>query len=175
MRAFLVAGPAGVGKSTLGRALARRTGAVLLDLDTATNPLLDLLFADRAGHWNDDVNRAVVRPARYAVLRDLARAQVDLGHDVVLVAPWTLELAGGPEWQALLAAVAPARPTPLWLTAPADVIDARKLARREPRDRAAYARDPARPAIDHLVVDAQLPTEQQVDLVLGGQVGMLEP
>jgi mannitol-1-/sugar-/sorbitol-6-phosphatase len=52
--AVAVAGVAGSGKSTLGRALARALGAPLLDLDSLTNPLLDALppevFTPGAGH-----------------------------------------------------------------------------------------------------------------------------
>lgn len=88
MRVVVVAGPAGAGKSTLGRALAAQMHAALLDLDDLTNPILDALWSG-AGHWNDPEHRALVRPARYAVLRAAAAAQVATGVDVVLVAPFT--------------------------------------------------------------------------------------
>ena len=88
MRVVVVAGPAGAGKSTLGRALAAEMRAALLDLDDLTNPILDALWSG-AGHWNDGEHRALVRPARYAVLRAAAAAQVATGVDVVLVAPFT--------------------------------------------------------------------------------------
>jgi sugar-phosphatase len=172
MTAWVVAGRAGTGKSTLGLALARATGSVLLDLDTLTNPLLDLLHGDSPGHWNDDDRRSVVRPARYAALRAVAASQVLLGLDVVLVAPFTAELAGGPEWQQLCAALAPATPTVVWLHAPDDVLAARVRGRAEPRDareRAVVAVVP--PRVPHLAVDATLPTEKQVSLVLGMGTG----
>ena len=108
MTAWVVAGPAGSGKSTLGRALAHARSAVLLDLDTATNSLLGAVIADAtwgAGHWNEPQHREVVRPARYAVLRALAGDQVL--DELVMVAPFTAELGGGPEWEALVLAVAP--------------------------------------------------------------------
>lgn len=167
LTAFVVAGRAGAGKSTLGLALARATGAVLLDLDTLTNPLLDLLHAGEAGHWNDDGRRSVVRPARYAALRAVASTQVSLGLDVVLVAPFTAELGGGTEWRQLRGMLAPADPRVVWLHAPAEVLAQRVRGRAEPRDageRSVVAVVP--PRVPHLAVDATLPTEEQVSLVL---------
>jgi sugar-phosphatase len=171
--AFVVAGPAGAGKSTLGRALARSTRAVLLDLDTVTNPLLDRLQlgdpAPWSTHWNNPEHRAALRPARYAALLAVARAQADLGHDLVLVAPFTAELAGGPEWDQLLAAVAPGEVRVVWLRLSSDELAARLGARGEPRDAGITAPGPAEPvppAVPHLAVDATLATAVQVDLVL---------
>jgi predicted kinase len=167
---LVVAGPAGAGKSTLGRELARRTGAVLLDLDTLTNPLLDRLQAGApspwTSHWNDPEHRDVVRPARYAVLLAVAREQADLGHDLVLVAPFTAELAGGREWDVLRAAVAPAEPIVVWLQVPADVLATRLRERGEPRDAGAVIAGAMSPAVPHLSVDATLDTAAQADLVL---------
>jgi sugar-phosphatase len=163
--AYLVAGAAGTGKSTLGAALAARTGAVLLDLDPLTNPLLDAVFAGsgRSGHWNDDRHRAVVRPARYAVLLQVAGAQVALGHDVVLVAPFTAELAGGLSWQRLVEAVAPAVPSVVWLHADPEVLTRRMRERGEARDAADRAVAPAQaPDVPHVAVDATEPTEAQL-------------
>ena len=167
-RAWVVAGRAGAGKSTLGLALARATDAVLLDLDTLTNPLLDLLYAGDPAHWNDVDRRSVVRPARYAALRAVASTQVSLGLDVVLVAPFTAELGGGTEWQQLRGMLAPAAPTVVWLHAPADVLAERVRGRAEPRDageQSVVAVVP--PRVPHLAVDATLPTERQVSQVLG--------
>jgi mannitol-1-/sugar-/sorbitol-6-phosphatase len=169
VHAYVVAGPAGAGKSTLGEALARRTGAVLLDQDVLTNALLDGVFAGllaNAGHWNDEAHRDVVRPARYAALRDLAAAQVGLGHDVVLVAPFTAELHGGPDWVLLLDALDPAQVTTVVLTAPVEVLDGRLRHRADPRDGAIPTRPEVVPVVPHVSVDATLPTEDQLDLAL---------
>ena len=165
---WVVAGAAGAGKSTLGRALARRTGAVLLDLDTLTNPLLDALAEQIApgGHWNDAARRDLIRPARYATLRAVAADQITVGVDaMVLVAPFTAELRGGPEWQALLDALSPAVPTVGWLDADARLLTARRMGRALDRD--AHVRPAAStPTVPHITIDATLPTRAQMELLL---------
>jgi sugar-phosphatase len=164
MTVWVVAGPAGSGKSTLGRALARRRGAVLLDLDTVTNSLLDALGPDQAdGHWNDPGRRDDVRPARYATLLAVAAEQVV--DEIVLVAPFTAELRGGQEWSALLAAVAPAVPRVVWLDGSPALHEERRAARGEPRDRFPVVPQ-AVPAIPHRRVDAAAPTSDQLAAVL---------
>ena len=166
MTAWVVAGPAGSGKSTLGRALAHARGAVLLDLDTATNPLLDAVIADTfwgAGHWNEPQHREVVRPARYAVLRSLAGDQVL--DELVLVAPFTAELGGGPAWEALVHAVSPRPVRVVWLDATPELLRDRLAGRADPRDRHALP-GAAPPAVPHLRVDAAAPTDDQVRTVL---------
>lgn len=171
MHAYVVAGRAGVGKSTLGRALAARTGAVLLDLDTVTNGLLNGVFpaTGMPGHWNDDRYRGWVRPARYAALLDVAVEQVGLGRDVVLVAPFSSELAGGPEWDALHDGLAPAVLHVVWLHASEEVLSRRVLERGEPRDSAVAERHAAlTPVVPHLALDATTATDQQVAQVLNG-------
>lgn len=165
MTVWMVAGPAASGKTTLGRALAERSGAVLLDLDTVTNPLLDALgdCVAPGGHWNDPRLRATVRPARYAALLAVASDQV--AEDLVLVAPFTAELRGGPEWSALLAAVAPAVPRVVWLDAPPAVLAARRGARGEARDRFPPP-SAEQPQVPHQRIDASTPTEAQLAALL---------
>lgn len=171
MRVIVVAGPAGAGKSTLGRALAAELRASLLDLDDLTNPLLDALWADRVDeHWNDQAHRSVVRPGRYAVLRTAAAAQVANGVDAVLVAPFTAELAGGAEWDALTASVAPATPFVVWIDVDADSRAERLVARGEARDANPVIRTPAGPQVPHLRVDGTSPTLDLVQQVLAGMV-----
>jgi predicted kinase len=170
---LVVAGSAGVGKSTLGRELARRTGAVLLDLDTLTNPLLDRLHASSpspwTSHWNAPEHRDVVRPARYAVLLAAAREQAELGHELVLVAPFTAELAGGPERDLLRTAVAPVEPRVVWLQVPPSVLAARVRERGEPRDARTVITGASEPVVPYLAVDATLATAAQADLVLAAR------
>jgi sugar-phosphatase len=169
MRVVVVAGPAGAGKSTLGRALAAQMHAALLDLDDLTNSILDAVWSG-AGHWNDPEHRALVRPARYAVLRAAAAAQVAIGVDVVLVAPFTAELVGGDEWEALTAAVAPANPFVVWIDAPANVLAARVRKRADARDSGTESRPAAVPAIPHLRVDGRRSTTDLVGEIRAGMV-----
>lgn len=169
VRVLVVAGPAGSGKSTLGAALAAELGSALLDQDTLTNALLDALWPNVSpdGHWNDPRYRAVVRPARYAVLRSAAADQVAAGVDTVLVAPFTAELAGGSEWDALVSAVRPATPEVIWLDALPDLLRSRVVERGERRDAFTTASARAqRPAVPHRRIEASLPTTVQVAVVL---------
>lgn len=168
MTVWIVAGAAGSGKSTLGRGLAVRIGATLLDLDTVTNPLLDTL-GDRlapGGHWNDDALREVVRPARYACLLATARDQRDIGLDLVLVAPFTAELAGGDAWTDLCAALEPHSPRVIWLDAAPDALAHRLATRGEARDAGQRPAVAARPRVPHRRIDASIPTDRQVELAL---------
>lgn len=169
MRVVVVAGPAGAGKSTLGRALAAQMSAALLDLDDLTNPVLDAIWSG-AGHWNDPEHRPLVRPARYAVLRAAAAAQVANGVDVVLVAPFTAELAGGDEWAALTEAVAPAEPFVVWIDTPSDVLAARVRERADARDTGTGSGAAEVPSIPHLRVDGRRSTADLVEAVRAGMV-----
>jgi sugar-phosphatase len=163
---IVVAGPAGSGKSTLGIQLARSLRLPCLDLDTMTNPVLEGIAASLQMHWNDARLRDVVRPARYRALRNTLADQVAAGMGAVVVAPFTAELRGGPEWDELVAAAAGA-PFVVWVHAAPELLAERRAARGADRD--AHIVDGSAdtvPAVAHLRVDAALPTAQQLDQVL---------
>jgi sugar-phosphatase len=170
VRVVVLAGPAGAGKSTLGAALARRTGATLLDLDTVTGRLLDEVFPATGlpGHWNEDRHRHLVRPARYAALLAVAGDQLRLDHDVVLTAPFSRELRGGRVWEALQRSLSPVDPLVVWLHAAPEVLSRRLAERAEPRDAVRHARRSAAPVprVAHLRLEATTPTHEQVRSVL---------
>lgn len=98
---FAVGGLPGSGKTTVGRALATAVGGALLDNDTLTNPLLAQIAALTGA--GDDLDhpslRGAVRDARYACLRDAGAEVAGVGCSVVLVAPFTAELADPAVWQ----------------------------------------------------------------------------
>ena len=161
---YVVAGVAGSGKSTVGRALARRTGAVLLDQDILTNPLMAQIArsAGVAGHDFDHPALAdpEVRQARYECLLDTGRDNVELGRTVVLVAPFTQEVADRDAWAQLCAPFGAIPVVLLWVTAPPQVIAERRRHRSLPRDLAAdlsrHRRPPAGPAVEHFAIDGTL-------------------
>jgi sugar-phosphatase len=160
----VVAGPAGSGKSTLGLGVARMLGLPLLDLDTLTNPLLDSIAPTFLGgrHWNDASLRDVVRPARYRALLAALADQVLAGGGAVVVAPFTLELTGGPEWDALVDAAGGA-PTVLWMRASPELLAERRAGRTADRDaHIVDAPSGTAPAVPHHLIDAVLATGQQL-------------
>ena len=159
-----VAGVAGSGKSTLGRALARLLRVPMLDLDTLTNPLLDRLGDDVfAGHWLSSVHAGAVRQGRYAALAATAAEVLQTTAGVVLVAPFTRELAGGEEWQALLAGVAPVPVSVVHLVGDSALFAARRAARGQVRDlHRPSTTVPTEVAVPALPVDARLTPGRQL-------------
>ena len=178
--AIVVAGPPASGKSSLGRALARRLPAALLDQDVLTRPLVAVV-AGLVGA-GDDLDhprlRGLVRDARYECLLDSAGLQLRCGTHVVIVAPFTAETMEPVRWQTVQARLQASGATAVhlvWLEASAQLLERRLRRRAAPRDRARLA-DPARlqawlaglrsPAVPAVPVDACLPPDRQADAVL---------
>ncbi len=160
----MVAGPAGSGKSTLGRALARRTGAVLLDQDVATNPLMSQI-ATLVGAGQDldhPALRGSVRTARYRCLVDIAVDNRRLGRSVVMIAPFTAECADAAAWSALVGQLSPARVILVWVSVDRDLALARRRRRNLSRDSALTAEASLPPPVPEPVVH-YLPADGAAD------------
>jgi predicted kinase len=175
--AVLLTGWPAAGKSTVGRALARRLGAALVDQDTATAPLVAVV-ADLVGvHDLDDPRLASpTRRARYETVTALAEDNLRLGTPVVLVAPFTQERRNPRAWDAMERRLRGAGGVPLlvWLRLrPATAVE-RLRARGEARDLVkltdpaafAAALDTAEPGVPHLSVDGESPTDAVVVRIL---------
>lgn len=159
---YVVAGPAGSGKSTLGRALAEVTGSVLLDQDVATNPLMaQLAVLVGAGADLDHPGlRGPVRTARYRCLTDIAVDNRRIGNDVVMVAPFTSECSDPHAWAELARQLEPSVVHLIWVTVPPEVAMARRQQRNLARDRSAVgvgvpAPTPA-PVVAHLAASGSV-------------------
>ncbi|MBB3159376.1 sugar-phosphatase [Microbacterium proteolyticum] len=165
--AVVVAGTAGSGKSTLGRAIATSLGAPLVDLDSVTTPLLDALPDGVLGeHWLTSPHAPAIRAGRYAALRATAADALSTAGRVVVVAPFTAELAGGAEWDALREAIAPAEPRVVHVDGDPAVLASRRSSRGASRDAHRPDTAPVAPAIAVTAVDAELSTAQQLARVL---------
>jgi mannitol-1-/sugar-/sorbitol-6-phosphatase len=152
----VLAGAAGTGKTTVGRRLARRLDAALLDLDTVTGPLVELLL--ERGGWGSRYERTVVRPARYRALTALALEVVAGGIPVVAAAPWTKELTDRAWFDDLArrAQVVDGRLVVVWLSCDPEIRRRRLIARGFTRDAAALAQPlhaAPTPLIPHIAVD----------------------
>jgi predicted kinase len=92
LRAFFVIGPAGSGKSSVARVLARHVGAAYLDKDTVCTPLtealLELAGTDRNERDGNAYYQSVVMDLEYRTILDLARDNLEVGRPVVLDAPF---------------------------------------------------------------------------------------
>jgi predicted kinase len=174
--ALVVTGAPGSGKSTLGRLLAQRLGAVLLDLDTATADLTAII-ADLLGtHDLDDPLLAkATREARYATITALAEENLRLGISAVLVAPFTAERRDPPAWAALHRRLQAAGGVPslVWLAIRGDVVAQRVSRRGAGRDLPKLTRadrlagiDLAPPQVPHIRAEASRPPEMIAEDVL---------
>ncbi len=91
-RAFFVIGPAGSGKTTVARLLARQSGAAYIDKDTTCNRFTEALLAfagtDKDERDNNPYYQSVVMDLEYQTILDVARDNLALGRPVVLDAPF---------------------------------------------------------------------------------------
>jgi predicted kinase len=175
--AVLLTGWPAAGKSTLGRALARRLRAALVDQDTATAPLVAVV-ADLVGvHDLDDARLSgPTRQARYETITALAEDNLRVGTPVVLVAPFTNERRDLGAWAALDRRLRGAGGSPLlvWVHLRPATAQQRLRARGAPRDLAKLtdpaaftaSLDVAEPAGPHLRVDGESPIDATVQSVL---------
>jgi len=175
--AVLLTGWPAAGKSTVGRALARRLGAALVDQDTATAPLVGVV-ADLVGvHDLDDARLAgPTRQARYETVTALAEDNLRVGTPVVLVAPFTDERRDPLAWRALDRRLRAAGGSPLlvWLRLqPATGVPrlraggaTRDLAKAAGTAAFIAALDVAEPAGPHLTLDGESPTDDVVRAIL---------
>ncbi len=184
--AVLVSGAPGSGKSTAGALLARRLGAALLDLDTATSSLTAVVAELHGRRDLDDPELArLTRTARYEAIFALAEANLAIGVSAVLVAPFSLERRDPATWTALerrLEQVG-AMTRLVWLRISADEVGRRVGLRGLERDLSKRRGDwPAGldldpPLVPHIEVDALLEPAAIAERVLStpGRAAAGEP
>jgi predicted kinase len=184
--AVLVSGAPGSGKSTAGALLARRLGAALLDLDTATSSLTAVVAELHGRRDLDDPELArLTRTARYEAIFALAEANLAIGVSAVLVAPFSLERRDPATWTALerrLEQVG-AMTRLVWLRISADEVGRRVGLRGLERDLSKRRGDwPAGldldpPLVPHIEVDALLEPAAIAERVLSasGRAAAEEP
>jgi predicted kinase len=166
-RLLCVGGPPGSGKTTVGRCLAGRVQAAVVDLDSVTTPLVQAVAAQlgvRVALDGPPLNR--LREARYECLAEVIQDIVTAGVDVVAVAPFTREAADARSWRAWGTALGATSVTVCWLDLSPERARARVSARGLARDldlsddssTAAVGPVWDGPGID-LVIDATAPTD----------------
>jgi predicted kinase len=161
----------------VGRALASRLGAALVDQDTVTGPLVAVV-ADLVGvHDLDDARLAApTRDARYETVAALAEENLRVGVPVVLVAPFSRERRDLHAWEALDSRLRAAGGSPLlvWLDLEPAAVVRRLQARGATRDVSKLADptsflarlDQGAPAGPHIVVNADRARTDIVDEIL---------
>lgn len=161
---YIVLGAPASGKSTYARALAARCGAALVDIDTATEPVVRAALSSQ-GRDPDDRDSAFFkehfRQPIYDALFQIARE--NLGQiDAVVVGPFTSEQRD-PDWLGKVAAQlgVPCRVEAHWVTCPPEIRRERMALRANPRDASkladwrshqAYYGEQAPPLFEHIKV-----------------------
>src|SRR3954453_16901534 len=178
----LLSGWPGSGKSTVGRTLASRLSAALVDQDTVTGPLVAVV-ADMVGVQDLDGVRlaGLTRDARYEAVAAVAEENLRGGIPVVLVAPFSRERRDPRAWETLDTRLRAAGGSPLlvWLHLDPLAAVGRLQARGAPRDRAKLADpgsflarlDQGAPVGPHVVVNAERPPAaivEEIMALLGG-------
>jgi predicted kinase len=175
--AVLLTGWPGSGKSTVGRMLASRLGAALVDQDTVTGPLVSVVAQLVGVDDLDDARLAgPTRDARYETVAAVAEENLRVGIPVVLVAPFTQERRDLQAWGALERRLRAAGGSPLlvWLNLEPTAVVARLQARGADRDLAKLA-DPTEflarldhgaPVGPHVVVAAERPGADIVEEIV---------
>jgi hypothetical protein len=154
---------------------------VIVDQDVATNPLMAAI-AELVGAGDDldhPALRGPVRQARYQCIIDIAADNGHLGHDVVMIAPFTTETSDASAWSELARQLSPARVMLVWVTVPPDVAVARRLARNLPRDRSALQRPTITPSpvpvVDFVAVSGAAEVAAEARRVTLSVTGLASP
>ncbi|MHA7963934.1 AAA family ATPase [Paenibacillus sp. CAU 1782] len=88
-------GAAGAGKTTLAKALARRSHAALFDMDTFARPAAEVIMTSMGLDPNDrdsSMYKLHCRDVGYRITMDAALENIELGTDVYVIGPFTREI-----------------------------------------------------------------------------------
>lgn len=160
---IIVCGTPGAGKTTYAKKLAAKLHAVVLDIDTSTERLVQLALAE-SGHDPDDRDspyfKQTFREPIYEALFDIARENL-LVQDVIVVGPFTKEI-NDPEWPAKLSNQLGYPVEVHYVQCPPEVRKQRLAKRGDERDLAKlgdwenyvrYYGEEQPPVFDHILVD----------------------
>lgn len=96
---FFVGG-AGAGKTTLAKALAKRRGVAILDMDTLLRPAAVALMTQAGLDPSDrdsNVYKTLCRDLGYRITMDAAIENIAIGGDIFVIGPFTKETET-PDW-----------------------------------------------------------------------------
>ncbi|MEK8129987.1 AAA family ATPase [Paenibacillus filicis] len=97
---LFIVGPAGAGKTTLAKALARSSRTPLFDMDTLLRPAAETIMTISGLDPNDrdsPVYKTYCRDLGYRITMDAVLENTQLGLDALVVGPFTRETAD-PQW-----------------------------------------------------------------------------
>lgn len=170
-KTVIVCGSPGAGKSTYGKQLAKKTGAVFLDIDTATQRLVQLALSQSAHSIDDrdsDYFKRTFRQPVYDQLFDIAKE--NLSHiDVVIAGPFTREIRD-PNWRRILEQLLDCPVEIVYIYCNRHIRKERLIRRANPRDAAklkdwddfnTYYGDEAPPVFRHKWIDNSTELENQ--------------
>jgi dephospho-CoA kinase len=170
-RAIVVCGAAGAGKTTHAYLLARREGAVLIDIDTVSEKLVQAGLR-ALGHDQDDrdspIYKQIYRDAIHETLFAVARDNLDV-LPCVIVAPFTRERREA-DFKERLERELRTSVEIVYVHCDEKIRKARIAARKNPRDRdkllgwesySDAARDDSRPDFKHTFVDTSQADEPE--------------
>lgn len=159
---FVIAGAAGSGKTTFGRALSVRLGVPLIDLDEATAGVVD---AFRASHPELDEAAALTaaRDDRYDELQRVTCEVLAGGSSAIVTAPFTAEIASVERWRAWIAPFGELPVHLMWIAVTAEERLRRLRVRGSSRDAglvesssdAVPLPDAPPPVVEYLLLDAR--------------------
>ena len=159
---YIICGSPGAGKSTYAKKLASEHGATLLDIDTATERLIQIALR-ASGHNLDDRDsdyfKRTFREPIYETLFGIARDNISY-QAVVVVGPFTKELRD-PNWPAKLSQTLGGPVEVHYVSCPPEIRKRRLAERGNPRDLAKlrdwenyvkyYEENP--PVFEHVAID----------------------
>jgi dephospho-CoA kinase len=159
---YIVCGSPGAGKTSYARKLASVRHAALLDIDTATERLVQLALHESGYNPDDrdsDYFKRTFRKPIYETLFDIARENIPF-LEVVVVGPFTKELRD-PDWPSKLSQTLDGPVEVYYVSCPAEIRRQRLAQRGNPRD-LAKLRDwenyiqyyeERQPVFEHVLVD----------------------
>jgi predicted kinase len=125
------------GKSTTAHELAAQMGAAVLDQDSMTNPMLDVVCElIGAADYSDARVAELTREARYEGLLNVACDCLRAGVPVVLIAPFTSERESAAAWAVLESRLTDSggRASLVWIRVGPELLAQRMTTRGAPRD-----------------------------------------